>query len=73
MEHLKKMIAPVVITTFVVMYYIVYFVLIINFVGGIFKILLGIFPLIFAILMIYVCVQRIIEIEEGEEDDLSKY
>ena len=72
-NHEKKMIAPIVITILVVLYYITYFAFIISLVGGIFKILLGIIPIVISGVMIYVCVERIKEIEGGEEDDLSKY
>ena len=37
------------------------------------KILLGIVPAVLIFAVIYVCNQRIKEIEGGEEDDLSKY
>ncbi|MBO4846324.1 MAG: hypothetical protein J5525_08450 [Lachnospiraceae bacterium] len=72
-EHEKKMIAPIVVTILVILYYILYFGLLIYAVPGIFKVIIGIIPLIFAGLMIYVCIQRINEIKGGEEDDLSKY
>lgn len=72
-NHKKKMIAPIVITILVVLYYITYFAFIISLVGGIFKILLGIIPIVISGVMIYVCVERIKEIEGGEEDDLSQY
>ncbi len=72
-NHAKKMIAPVVVTILMVIYFIVYFAVIIHTIGGIIRILLGIIPLAFIIVMIAVCVQRIKEIRSGEEDDLGKY
>ena len=72
-DHGKKMIAPVIITVLVVLYYILYFGLLVVYVDGIFKLLLGIIPLILAGAMIYVCIERINEIKGGEEDDLGKY
>ncbi|MCR4716798.1 MAG: hypothetical protein K5656_06425 [Lachnospiraceae bacterium] len=73
-EHSKKMIAPIVITVILVIYYILYFAFIIAFLPGIIlKLLVGLIPLIFGVGMIYVCIERIKEIEGGEEDDLSKY
>ena len=72
-EHGKKMIAPIIITILFVLYYAFYFTVIIALLDGIWKLLLGIIPVVLAVIMIYVCVQRIKEIEEGEEDDLSKY
>lgn len=72
-NHEKKMIAPIVITILVVLYYITYFAFIISLVDGIFRILLGIIPVVLSAAMIYVCVERIKEIEGGEEDDLSQY
>ena len=55
-EHEKKMIAPIIVTVAVVLYYILYFGLLIFMIPGIFKVIFGIIPLIFAGLMIYVCV-----------------
>ena len=72
-EHDKKKIAPIVITILIVLYYTLYFTLIIFAVPGILTIIFGIVPLLLAGLMIYVCVQRMKEIDGGEEDDLSKY
>ena len=73
-EHDKKKIAPIIITILAVLYYVLYFSLFIFAVPGIIlKLILGIIPLLLAGAMIYVCVQRIREIDGGEEDDLSKY
>ena len=72
-DHGKKMIAPIVITVVIVLYYILFFSLVALFVDGIWKLLLGIIPALLAAVMIYVCIQRIREIEGGEEDDISKY
>ena len=69
----KKMIAPMIVTIFMVLYYIVYFGFMITLIEGIWKYLFGIIPFIFSFMMIYVCIERIKEIKEGEEDDLSKY
>ena len=43
----KKMIAPIVVTAILVLYYAVYFGFLITLVSGIWKYLLGIIPLIF--------------------------
>ena len=72
-EHGNKMIAPIIITILFVLYYAFYFTIVIALLDGIWKLFLGIIPIVLAVIMIYVCVQRIKEIEEGEEDDLSKY
>ncbi len=72
-DHGKKMIAPIVITVVIVLYYILFFSLVALFVDGIWKLLLGIIPALLAAVMIYVCIQRIREIEGGEEDDIGKY
>lgn len=72
-EHRNKMIAPIIITILFVLYYIFYFTLVIAFPFGIWTFFLGIIPIALAVVMIYVCIQRIKEIKEGEEDDLSKY
>ena len=73
MSHKKKMIAPIIITVLLVIYYVVYFGLLISLVGGIWKYVLGVFPLLFGAVTVGVCIERIKEIREGEEDDLSKY
>ena len=72
-SHRKKMIAPIIITILIVAYYVVYFGLLIALIDGIGKYVLGIVPLLFAAVMVKVCIERIKEIREGEEDDLSKY
>jgi hypothetical protein len=71
--HKKKMIAPIVVTILVILYYIVYFGFLISLVPGFWKYALGIFPLAFSGLMVYVCIERINEIRKGEEDDISQY
>jgi len=75
MNHGKKMLAPIIITILLVLYY-----------GGIIalfvfepgipfgaKLVMIIIPLAFCGVMIGVCISRIKEIKGGEEDDLSKY
>ena len=69
----KKMIAPIIVTIIMVLYYVVYFGFLMTLLEGIWKYLFGIIPFVFSIMMIYVCIERIKEIKEGEEDDLSKY
>ena len=71
--HKKKMIAPIVATVLLVLYYGVYFGFLISLLEGAWKYILGIFPVAFIGVMIYVCIERIKEIKEGEEDDLSQY
>ena len=72
-SHKKKMIAPIVVSVLTILYYIVYFGFVISLLDGVFKYALGIIPIVFSILMVKVCIERIQEIEGGEEDDLSKY
>ncbi|MBO4931649.1 MAG: hypothetical protein J6N32_04305 [Clostridia bacterium] len=72
-SHKRKMIAPIVITVIMILYYVVYFGFLISMLDGVWKYLLGIIPLALAILMIAVCIERIREIKKGEEDDLSQY
>ena len=73
--HKKKMIAPVMITVAILLYYIGFACACI-FIDGIpllVKIVGGVIPLLLAGVCIYVFVERIKEIRSGEEDDLSKY
>ena len=75
MNKNKKLIAPILITIFVILYYIFYFCILCS----VFKesivmlILFGIIPIALSVGMLYVCIQRIKEIRSGEEDDISKY
>lgn len=71
--HQKKKIAPIVITVLIVLYYLLYFCLVISLVPVILKVILAVIPVGFGGAMIYVCMERIKEIDGGEEDDLSKY
>ena len=69
----RKMAAPIIVTVITVLYYAVYFGFLISVAEGIWKWLLGLFPIVLSALMIWVCVERIKEIKEGEEDDLGQY
>ena len=69
----KKFIAPIVVTVFMVTYYVVYFGFLIALLPGIWKYVLGILPLALSAVMVKVCIERIQEIKKGEEDDLSQY
>ena len=72
-SHFKKMIAPIVVTVIMALYYIVYFGFLIWLLDGVWKYALGIVPLALIAVTVRVCIERIKEIKKGEEDDLSKY
>ena len=72
-SHRKKMLPPIVISVIIIFYYVVYFGILITLLDGIWKYVLGIIPIIFSAVMLKVCIERIKEIKEGEEDDLSQY
>ncbi len=72
-KHRKKMVAPIVISVIVVLYYVAYFGLLITMLDGIWKYVLGIAPILLSAVMVKVCIERIKEIKDGEEDDISKY
>ncbi len=72
-EHKKKLIAPIIVTAIMVLYYIAYFSFLIALIDGIWKWFLGIVPVAFIAVTLNVCIERINEIKKGEEDDLSKY
>ena len=72
-NHKKKMIPPIIVTVLMILYYIFYFGFLISLLPGIWKFILGLFPLVFTAVTIYVCIQRIQEIKKGEEDDISQY
>ena len=69
----KKMIAPIIITLIMVLYYVVYFGFLMSLLDGIWRYVLAIIPLLLSSVMIAVCIERIKEIKKGEEDDISKY
>lgn len=73
-NHSKKMIAPIIITIIVVLYF-AGLAATLFFLGSIAIewVLLGGILLILAAVMIGVCIQRMKEIRSGEEDDLSEY
>ena len=72
-KNKKKMIAPIVVTVIMLLYYALYFGVLIAVLPTIWKYLLGIVPVAFSIVMVAVCIERIKEIKKGEEDDISKY
>ena len=72
-QHKKKMVAPIIVTVIMVLYYGVYFGFLISLLDGVWKYALGSFPAAFSAVTITVCIQRIREIKKGEEDDLSQY
>ena len=72
-EHKKILIAPIVVSIIMVLYYVVYFGILIALIDGIWKWILGIIPLALSAVMLKVCIERINQIKKGEEDDLSKY
>ena len=72
-KNRKKMLPPIVVSVIIILYYVVYFGILITLLEGIWKYVLGIIPLIFSAVMLKVCIERIKEIKEGEEDDISEY
>ena len=69
----KKIIAPIVVTVIMLLYFLVYFSFLIWVLEGFWKYALWVFPLLFSGVMIFVLKERIVEIQKGEEDDLSQY
>ena len=67
-KQTRKLIAPVIITLIIVAYSIFYLIA-----ATCINVLFIIFPIGLIILSIYMLAERIKEIEDGEEDDLSKY
>lgn len=74
MNKQNKMIAPVVVTILLIIYYlfIMYLVTYFKFPLPIVVIVCSV-SVIISFILIYVCNQRIKEIKRGEEDDLSQY
>ena len=71
--HGRKMIAPVVVTVAMILYYVVYFGFLISALEGVWRFVLGVLPVAFSLATIKVCADRIREIKEGEEDDIGQY
>lgn len=69
----KKMAPPIIATAIIIVYLIFYFVVLFALLEGIMRILFLVVPVISAILLIAVCLERIKEIKDGEENDISKY
>ena len=67
-KQTKRLIAPIIITLIIVCYAIFYMIA-----ASFINILFIIFPIGLIVLSIYMLIERIKEIEDGEDDDLSKY
>ena len=67
------MIAPIVVSVIMILYFIVYFGFLITLLEGIWKYALGMIPLVLSAVLVKVCIERLTEIKKGEEDDISKY
>ena len=72
-QHKRKMIAPIVVAMLLVLYYALYFGFLLWALEGAWTYLLGIFPVALLAVTVAVCIERIKEIQRGEEDDLSQY
>lgn len=72
--HKRKMIAPIIIAVLVVAYYVVIGIVFTTMLVSLpLKVIMIVIPALLAGVMIYVLIERIKEIKEGEEDDLGKY
>ena len=56
-QHQKKMIAPIVVSVIIIVYYAFYFCFLFTLLEGIWKYALGLIPLAFSAVMIKVCVE----------------
>lgn len=77
-SKIKQMVAPIVITVLMLLYYVLYFLVLYSLCAELpnsilWKIFFAIIPLISGFFLIKVCIERIKEIRKGEEDDISKY
>lgn len=73
-RHGRKMIAPIVITAILILYYVCFFAgcMLMPMSAGL-KLLFGLVPILLGGVCIFVLMERIKEIRSGEEDDLSNY
>ena len=65
--------APIVITVLLILYFLLYFSFLVAVLPGIWKWFFAVLPLVFSVFLIFVCISRIKEIKDGENDDLSQY
>ncbi|NLY09437.1 MAG: hypothetical protein GXZ11_06010 [Tissierellia bacterium] len=72
-EHLLKMIAPIVVAIIFIVIEISYFTIFFLLLPKPWRYILAMIPIVFIIAMLLTLHQRIMEIRNGEEDDLSKY
>ena len=73
-NHKSKIIAPAIVASVIIVYYIIVTVVFMIFkVPGIIRLLAILTSGIVTAIMILVLIERIKEIKSGEEDDLSKY
>ena len=72
-QNKKKMIAPILVTVILALYYVVYFGFLIAVLEGGWNYAFGLFPVLFTAVLVKVCIERIKEIKKGEENDLSQY
>ncbi|HPJ02910.1 MAG TPA: hypothetical protein PKU80_08725 [Candidatus Limiplasma sp.] len=74
-KHTRKLIAPIVITVLILLYFIGFIIVAAttDWLPLGWMIALIVIPLCLGGVMVYVLVQRIKEIRSGEEDDLSQY
>ena len=75
-KHIRKMIAPILVTVLLTLYCLVYFTVLIHLTGG-FGTLLGFLliaiPVVIGATLLCVFIERIKEIKGGVVDDLSNY
>ena len=69
----RKIITTIIIIIFLFLYSIVYFGLLIYLVSSIWKFVLGFIAILFLLTLIKVGIDRIKEIKEDEDNDISKY
>jgi hypothetical protein len=73
-KYFSKLLAPVIIVVIIGVYYIVIGIILFNMhISGTIKMAFYVVPIIVMGISIYVLIERIKEIRNGEEDDLSKY
>ncbi|GHV75680.1 hypothetical protein AGMMS49942_05010 [Spirochaetia bacterium] len=73
-NHAKKIIAPIVVTIGIALYYTIGVIVLLNVaLPDIIKVTAIIVSVIVTVVFVFVLIERIKEIRSGEEDDLSQY
>ncbi len=70
---MKKILIPIVVTAIVLFWFVIYIVMFMTQLPLFWGLAFAMIPLILCVIMVWVCIERIKEIQGGEDDDISQY